>query len=43
MIEPGETVGYNRAYVANGFAKTATIPIGHADGISRRLGNEKDT
>ena len=41
MIEPGETVGYNRAYVAKGFSKTATIPIGHADGISRRLGNEK--
>jgi len=41
MIEPGETVGYNRAFVAKRFAKTATIPIGHADGISRRLGNEK--
>lgn len=41
MIEPGETVGYNRAFVAKGFAKTATIPIGHADGISRKLGNEK--
>ena len=41
MIEPGETVGYNRAFVAKGFAKTATVPIGHADGISRKLGNEK--
>lgn len=41
MIEPGETVGYNRAFVSKGFSKTATIPIGHADGISRRLGNEK--
>tara|TARA_R110002073_G_scaffold258681_1_gene421691 strand:+ start:41533 stop:42633 length:1101 start_codon:yes stop_codon:yes gene_type:complete len=41
MIEPGETVGYNRAFVAKHFAKTATIPIGHADGISRRLGNGK--
>lgn len=40
-IEAGETVGYNRAFVAKGFAKTATIPVGHADGISRRLGNEK--
>ncbi len=40
-IEPGETVGYNRAFVAKGFTKTATIPIGHADGISRRLGNGK--
>lgn len=41
MIEPGETVGYNRAFVSKGFSKTATVPVGHADGISRRLGNEK--
>lgn len=41
-IEPNETVGYNRAYVATGYEeKTATIPIGHADGISRQFGNEK--
>lgn len=40
-IEPGETVGYNRAFVAKNFTKTATIPVGHADGISRKLGNEK--
>ncbi|MFY0630395.1 MAG: alanine racemase [Flavobacteriaceae bacterium] len=40
-IEPGETVGYNRAFVAKNYAKTATIPIGHADGISRKLGNKK--
>ncbi len=39
-IEPGETVGYNRAYRAKGHEKTATIPLGHADGISRQLGNE---
>lgn len=38
-IEPGETVGYNRAFKAPHYATTATIPIGHADGISRRLGN----
>jgi len=41
MIEPGETVGYNRAFRSKGYEKTATIPIGHADGISRQLGNEK--
>lgn len=40
-IEPGETVGYNRAFVASSPTKTATIPIGHADGISRRLGNKE--
>ena len=38
-IEPGETVGYNRAFAAKKSTKTATIPIGHADGISRKLGN----
>lgn len=38
-IEKGETVGYNRAYKAKGFEKTATIPIGHADGIGRQYGN----
>ena len=38
-IEPGETVGYNRAFIAKTLTKTATIPIGHADGISRKLGN----
>jgi alanine racemase len=40
-IEPGETVGYNRAFVAKETVKSATIPVGHADGISRRLGNKK--
>ncbi|MFD0863229.1 alanine racemase [Sungkyunkwania multivorans] len=40
-IEPGETVGYNRAYKAPYFQRTATIPVGHADGISRIYGNEK--
>ena len=38
-IEKDETVGYNRAYKASGLEKTATIPIGHADGISRQFGN----
>jgi len=40
-IEKGETVGYNRAFKANSAIKTATIPIGHADGISRQFGNGK--
>ena len=38
-IEPKESVGYNRAFIADKKTKTATIPIGHADGISRKLGN----
>ena len=41
IIQPGETVGYNRAFVANKVTKSATIPVGHADGISRKLGNKE--
>ncbi|MFP4844489.1 alanine racemase [Winogradskyella sp. PE311] len=40
-IEKNQTVGYNRAYKAVDIEKTATIPIGHADGINRIYGNEK--
>ncbi|MUU79185.1 alanine racemase [Winogradskyella endarachnes] len=38
-IEKDETVGYNRAYTSQGTERTATIPIGHADGINRIYGN----
>ena len=41
IINKGETVGYNRAFRAESTIKTATIPIGHADGISRQLSNGK--
>ncbi|THD69229.1 alanine racemase [Robertkochia marina] len=41
MIEPGESVGYNRKFTADGYTKTATIPLGHADGIGRIYGNKK--
>ena len=40
LIQPGETVGYNRAFVASSPTRSATIPIGHADGIPRALGNK---
>ena len=40
-IEKGESIGYNRGFVATKTIRTATIPIGHADGISRRLSNGK--
>ncbi|MCL6293523.1 alanine racemase [Jejuia spongiicola] len=39
LIEKDETVGYNRAFKSDGFLKTATLPIGHADGIGRQYGN----
>ena len=40
-IEPNETVGYNRAFTSDRYRKTATLPIGHADGIGRQYGNMK--
>ena len=38
-IEPGETVGYNRAFASDSYRMTATLPLGHADGIGRQYGN----
>ena len=40
-IAPGESVGYNRKFKAATPVTTATIPLGHADGISRIYGNGK--
>lgn len=40
-VEKGKSVGYNRAYKSDGLMKTATLPIGHADGIGRQYGNGK--
>jgi alanine racemase len=36
-ISKGESVGYNRAFVADRDMQIATIPIGYADGYSRRF------
>lgn len=41
QVAAGETVGYNRAFKAEQTMRTGTIPIGHADGIPRSLGNKK--
>ncbi len=38
-IEPGETVGYNRGFTSDAYRITATLPLGHADGIGRHYGN----
>lgn len=40
-IERGNSVGYNRAFKSEALIKTATLPIGHADGIGRQYGNGK--
>lgn len=40
-IQKGESVGYNRAFIAEKETISATIPIGHADGIPRTWGKGK--
>ena len=37
-IGPDEPVGYNRAHLARQAMVTATLPLGHADGIGRHYG-----
>lgn len=38
-LHSGDTVGYNRRGQVTGERTIATLPIGYADGLSRRLGN----
>lgn len=38
-VKKGESIGYNRAFIAKKETISATIPIGHADGIPRTWGN----
>lgn len=40
-IDKNESVGYNRGFISRKAMKTATIPLGHADGFFRSLGQEK--
>ena len=40
-IEKNESVGYNRGFFAPRDIRTATIPLGHADGLYRSLGQGK--
>lgn len=40
-LKKGDSLGYNRAFIATSKTKTATLPIGHADGIGRHFGNQK--
>ena len=39
-VEKGESVGYNQGWIAPQKSEIAVLPIGHADGISRRFGKE---
>jgi len=38
-LKQGESIGYGRNFMAKKDMKTATIPIGYADGLVRKLGN----
>lgn len=40
-IERGESVGYDRAFIAEREMQVATVAIGYADGVNRFLGNGK--
>jgi alanine racemase len=39
QVQPGESVGYGRRFVAEAPARLAIVPIGYADGIARALTN----
>jgi alanine racemase len=41
QVKKGESVGYNRSWYVDKDTMIAIIPIGYADGLSRRLGNGK--
>ncbi len=38
-VPAGDTVGYSRKWTAQHPSRIATLPIGYADGLDRRLGN----
>lgn len=38
-VQPGDTVSYNRTFVARRRTMIAVLPIGYADGYNRRLSN----
>lgn len=40
-IKAGDSVGYNRAFTSTMNRRSATLPLGHADGIGRIYGNGK--
>lgn len=40
-VDPGESIGYSRRFIAKEKIRIATLPIGYADGIRRAWGNEK--
>lgn len=41
-VEPGESAGYGRTFVAEEAGLLATVPLGYADGVTRLLGNRAE-
>lgn len=39
-VEAGESIGYSRSYKVKKKLRVATLPIGYADGLNRRLSNK---
>jgi alanine racemase len=42
-LSKGDTVGYNRAFIAKKETTIAIVPVGYADGFRRSLGKGKGT
>ena len=40
-VKVGDAVGYNRGFIADKPTRSATLPIGHADGVGRLYGKGK--
>ena len=43
QIPKGESIGYGRKWIAKKETSIATVPIGYADGLNRKLGTEKES
>ena len=41
VLQPGETLGYSRAFKATAITRYATLPVGYADGLQRCLSQGK--
>jgi alanine racemase len=39
QVKKGESIGYNRSFIAPTDMRSATIPLGYADGLRRQLSN----
>jgi alanine racemase len=42
IVQPGESVGYGRRFVADRPTRVGIVPIGYADGVNRALTNRGD-